>query len=100
MTNLTKIFSNFVSQATLQNFNDFPIIVKRKKELLKYLLDNGIETKLIQYVDCQKIFNDRFKNSDQMYENKVLCLANHVKINEKYIRLVTSLIEKFYKKKI
>lgn len=89
-----------INSPNFQNFNDFPIIVKRKKELLKYLLDNGIETKLIQYVDCQKIFNERFKNSDQMYENKVLCLANHVKINEKYIKLVASLIGKFYKKKI
>lgn len=87
-----------IKSPSFQNFNDFPIIVKRKKELLKYLLDNGIETKLIQYVDCQKIFNDGYKNTSQIFEDKILCLPNHVKINEKYIKFVTSLIEKFYKK--
>ena len=55
-----------IKSSSFQNFNDFPIIVKRKKELLKYLLDNGVETKLIQYVDCQKIFNNGYRNSSQM----------------------------------
>ena len=32
-----------INSPNFQNFNDFPIIVKRKK-LLKYLKDNGIET--------------------------------------------------------
>ena len=76
------------------------IIVKRKKELSRYLYDKGIETKLIQYVDCQKIFKNTKKNSVHVYENKILCLPNHIKINEKYIKFVTSSIANFYLKKI
>ena len=33
-----------------------------------------------------------------MYEDKILCLPNHVKIKKKYIKFVATLIEKFYKK--
>ena len=89
-----------VNSPSFQNFNDFPIIVKRKKELSRYLFDRGIETKLIQYVDCQKIFKNTRKNSVHVYENKILCLPNHIKINEKYIKFVTSSIANFYLKKI
>ena len=41
---------------SFQNFNEYPILVPNKDELINYLFDNGIETKIIQYVDCHKIF--------------------------------------------
>ena len=62
---------------TFQNFNDFPIIVKKKEKLVKFLFSRGIETKTIQYLDCQKIFKSKNSNINQNYEDKVLCLPNH-----------------------
>ena len=50
------------------------------------------------YFNCQKIFNNGYRNSSQMYEDKILCLPNHVKIKKKNIKFVATLIEKFYKK--
>ena len=89
-----------LNTSTFQNFNDFPIIVERKNELLKYLLSNGVETKFIQYVDCQKIFNNIKRSNKNFYENKILCLPNHIKIKENYINFIVYLISDFYKKKI
>ena len=45
-----------IMDVNFQNFNDYPIIVNRKNELVNFLFSKGVETKTIQYVDCQKIF--------------------------------------------
>ena len=64
-----------------------------------YLLDQDIETKAIQYVDCQKIFNNQNKMKLYEYQDKILCLPNHSKITKKYIDLIVYKIYNFYKKK-
>ena len=81
-----------------QNYNDFPIFVNKKKYLVNYLFSKGIETKTIQYVDCQKIFKS-YKNhkNSRNYENEIICLPNHKKITQKYINYVVSCIDMFYK---
>jgi len=80
-----------------QNFNDFPIIVDKKSELVNYLFSKGIETKTVQYVDCQKIFKSNKKNEKlNEYENKVLCLPNHKQISKKYIEYIVGHLRKFY----
>jgi len=81
-----------------QNYNDFPIFVNKKKYLVNYLFSKGIETKTIQYVDCQKIFKS-YKNhkNSRNYENEIICLPNHKKITRKYINYVVSCIDMFYK---
>jgi len=87
-----------MTEPNFQNFNDFPIIVKDKLKLSLYLLDHGIETKTIQYIDCHKIFYKKNQSLDN-YENKILCLPNHVKIKKKYIDYIVNKIYYFYKKK-
>ena len=86
-----------LKQPTFQNFNDFPIIIKNKKKLQDFLFKKGIETKKIQYIDCHKIFSNK-KNAKflQNYEDKVLCLPNHIKISKKYIEYIVSNIKFFY----
>lgn len=78
-----------------QNFNDFPIFVKNKKLLVKYLFSKGIETKTIQYVDCQKIFKYKKKNLKE-FENRILCLPNHRLISKKYIEFIVNSLNEFY----
>ena len=39
-----------------QNFVDFPILVKNRERLNKFLLNKGIETRLYYYKNCGKIF--------------------------------------------
>ena len=82
-----------------QNYNDYPIIVERKKALVNYLFSKGIETKTVQYVDCQKIFKSKKSNELKNYENKILCLPNHKLISKKYIMFIVNNLEKFYKNK-
>ena len=81
---------------TFQNFNDFPIVVKKKEKLVKFLFEKGIETKTIQYLDCQKIFKSKDSNINQNYEDKVLCLPNHKNIKKKYMDFVVKNLFKFY----
>ena len=88
-----------LKDSNFQNFNDYPIIVTNKKKLVMYLLDQDIETKAIQYVDCQKIFNNQNKMKLYEYQDKILCLPNHSKITKKYIDLIVYKIYNFYKKK-
>ncbi len=85
-----------IEDFNFQNFNDFPIITNQKKALVKYLLKKGIETKVIQYVDCEKIFSKRRKKTAQSYEEKVLCLPNHNKVSKKYIEYIVNNIKNFY----
>jgi dTDP-4-amino-4,6-dideoxygalactose transaminase len=79
-----------------QNFLDFPILVKNKHKLHEYLINNGIETKLIHYKDCRNIFLKR-KFKKKLYEQEIICLPNHKKITEKYVDLIIDKITDFYK---
>ena len=86
-----------IKEKTFQNFNEFPIIVNNKNKLKNYLFDMGIETKMIQYVDCEKIFKHKVKSKSlKNYENKILCLPNHKNISKKYIVYVVKCINDFY----
>ena len=67
--------------------------------LVNYLFTKGIETKTVQYVDCQKIFKSKKSNELKNYENKILCLPNHKLISKKYIMFIVNNLEKFYKNK-
>ena len=42
-----------------QNFLDFPILVKRKEDLNKFLLSHGIEIRLKHYYNCAKMFKKK-----------------------------------------
>jgi dTDP-4-amino-4,6-dideoxygalactose transaminase len=88
-----------IKEKTFQNFNDFPIIINNKNKLQDYLFDKGIETKMIQYVDCNKIFKSKSKYKTlENYENKILCLPNHKNISKEYIHYIVDCINFFYKK--
>lgn len=80
-----------------QNFNDFPILVNKKKELVDYLFSKGIEIKTIQYLDCHKIFkNKKLSKRLDNYEDRVLCLPNHKSIKREYIEYIVKHLVKFY----
>ena len=86
-----------IRNKTFQNFNEYPIIINDKNRLKDYLFDKGIETKMIQYVDCQKIFkNKNKKDTLDSFENKILCLPNHKNISKKYISYIVDNIKYFY----
>ena len=83
---------------SFQNYNDFPIKVKKKEKLVNYLFSKGIETKTVQYVDCQKIFKTKKSHTVlEEYENKILCLPNHRRISQKYIDYIVKCINTFYR---
>jgi dTDP-4-amino-4,6-dideoxygalactose transaminase len=86
-----------IKDFNFQNFIDYPILVKNKKKLNKYLLKKGIETRIIYYRNCSKVFNiDKAKTKNsEMYENEILCLPNHKKITRKYIDYIIEEISSF-----
>ena len=84
-----------------QNFLDFPILVKNKKSLNRYLLKNGIEIRYKHYYNCEKLFK---KNKDctnaERYENELICLPSHPKINFSYMEKVIYKINQYYTKSL
>jgi dTDP-4-amino-4,6-dideoxygalactose transaminase len=85
-----------LEDSNFQNFNDFPIFVNKKKELVNFLFNKGIETKTVQYVDCQRLFGNINDRMIEKYEKKVLCLPNHHKVTKKYIEYIVKNISIFY----
>ena len=91
-----------IKDKNFQNFNDYPVILKNKKikkPLVNYLLSKGIEIKTIQYSDCQKIFKGTNKYNLETYENRIICLPNHIKIKKDYIDYIIYNINNFFIKK-
>ena len=87
-----------IKDFNFQNLVDFPILVKDKKNLNKFLLNCGIETRTVYYKNCKKIFNIENKKSStaEKYENEIICLPNHRKISKKYIDYIVDAISNFY----
>ena len=85
-----------------QNLIDFPILVKNKKNLNKFLLNHGIETRTVYYRNCNKIFNKQKLQSSiaEKYENEIICLPNHKKITKKYIDYIVDTVSNFYSRKV
>ena len=87
-----------IKDFNFQNFIDFPILVKDKLKLNKFLLNNGIELRSIYYRNCSNIF--KLKNIKmpiaEKYENEIICLPNHKKIKKSYIIFIVNCIKEFY----
>ncbi len=82
-----------------QNFIDFPVLVNKRDDLNKYLLENGIEARVYYYKNCEKIFSKRkvrCKNANR-YDQELICFPNHKKICKDYIDYLTKKILIFYK---
>jgi dTDP-4-amino-4,6-dideoxygalactose transaminase len=86
-----------IKDFNFQNYLDFPIVVKDKKKLINFLLNKKIDTRVIHYKNCAKIFGDKklYANSD-ILENNLLCLPNHHKISKIYMEFIVERIKFFY----
>ena len=100
--NIKQITLLNISDFNYQNFIDFPILVKDRKKLNNFLLDNGIESRLYYYRNCEKIFHRTKKlicKNAERYENEIICLPNSKKITINYIDYIVKTISNFYSKK-
>tara|TARA_B100000787_G_C16199307_1_gene303717 strand:+ start:8855 stop:10096 length:1242 start_codon:yes stop_codon:yes gene_type:complete len=79
-----------------QNFLDFPIIVKHKKELIKYLFEKGLETREHFYENCENLINNNVTNNASYYEKSLLCLPSHKKIKKETMQKYLDEIKNFY----
>ena len=61
--NLSQIKTIKIYDFNYQNFIDFPILVKNRIALNKFLLINGIESRLYYYKNCEQFFNKNKKIS-------------------------------------
>ena len=88
-----------IKDFNFQNFIDFPILVKDKEKLNKFLLTKGIELRSIYYMNCSKLFKtkNKFPNAKK-YESEIICLPNHEKIKKEYILFIKNCIIDFYDK--
>ena len=85
------------SDENYQNFLDFPILVKKKENLNKFLLSHGIEVRMKHYYNCAKMFNNKSSNAvAEKYEKELICLPVHPKITPSYISFVAKKINQFY----
>ena len=88
-----------IEDFNFQNYLEFPIICKRKKELSAYLFKKGIETRFYYYKNCEEILlkKNYYKNKNcSQFENELLCLPSHDKIDKKKVLETCNYIEKFF----
>lgn len=94
--NLSQVNTLEIKDFNFQNFLDYPIIVEKKNELVNYLLEKGLETRIHFYSNCEhNIQNIQNKNS-QFYEENIICLPSHSKISHEKIMEYCSSISDFY----
>ena len=84
-----------IIDSSFQNFIDFPIIIKNKKKFINHMLNNNFEVRSYYYKDCKKIFNHLKKTKKSVFEKNLVCLPNHVKIDELYIRKLIQIIASY-----
>ena len=90
---ITQVKTIKLKVKSFQNFNEYPIFAQNKDKLINYLFDNGIETKIIQYVDCRKIFQNNSK------ENQVKILKTKLyvyQITKIYLKNILSILLELY----
>jgi len=88
-----------ISDKNYQNFLDFPLLVKSKKKLNRFLLNNNVEVRYKHYYNCEKLFRKtNYCINAERYENELICLPLHPKINFKYIDYAINKINQFYLK--
>ena len=79
-----------------QNFLDFPILVKQKKELIEYLFNNKIEIRSHFYSNCEKILDEKNCLNSEYFEKNIICLPSHPGISNKKIQEICKLINNFF----
>ena len=88
-----------IKDKNFQNYLDFPILVKDKIFLNKFLLSQGIEVRYKHYYNCEKLFRKtKICINAERYENELICLPLHSKINYPYIEYVIQKINQYYLK--
>jgi len=99
--NIKQVKLLMITDYNFQNFIDYPIIVNNKNDLNRYLLKKGIETRLLYYKDCTKLFDHKNtkNNTTEDLEKKIICLPNHSKVTKKYMFFLVNSIKQFYDKK-
>lgn len=90
-----------IKDKNFQNFLDFPLLVKNKDMLNKFLLSKGIEVRLKHYYNCEKLFlkKTRCLNAEK-YEKELICLPAHSRVNYFYIDYIIKNINRFYSKSL
>jgi dTDP-4-amino-4,6-dideoxygalactose transaminase len=72
-----------IKDKDFQNFLDFPILIHhKKKQLVNYLFNNGLEVRTHFYSNCERIFNNNLNNNSEIYENNIICLPSHSLISK------------------
>ena len=57
-----------IKDKDFQNFLDFPILIHhKKKQLVNYLFNNGLEVRTHFYSNCERIFNNNLNNNSETY---------------------------------
>ena len=79
-----------------QNFLDYPILIKNKKELVNYLMIKGLETRYHFYSNCEKNYNLNDCKNSELFEKELICLPSHSDITKDKIEYYCREINKFY----
>ena len=88
-----------IKDKDFQNFLDFPILIHhKKKKLVNYLFNNGLEVRTHFYSNCERVFNNNLNNNSETYENNIICLPSHSLISKDKILQYCKHIKLFFNK--
>ena len=86
-----------INDIYFQNFLDFPILIKNnlKDKLVNSLLDNGLETRVHFYPNCESLLNQNLNLNSKYFENNLICLPSHYDITEAKVKDYSNCINNF-----
>ena len=67
-------------------------MVKNKENFLNFMLNHKIELRSYYYQDCRRIF---YNEKSDKFEDNIVCLPNHKKIDKKYIIKIVNKINDY-----
>ena len=85
-----------INDFNYQNFLDYPILVKNKDDLVNFLLNRGLETRIHFYSNCEDVRDLVNNKNSQNFEDRIICLPSHSKISHNKINEYCSSISDFY----
>ena len=86
-----------IKDKNFQNYLDFPVLItEKKKELVNYLFDQGLEVRTHFYSNCEKYFNDNINNNSSFYEDNIICLPSHSLIAKEQVLEYCKYIKIFF----
>ncbi len=104
---LKPIIHPFINKKSFAVYQNYIVLAPKREDLMKYLLINGIETK-VHYpipIHKQEAYKDNYKNQKDLIETErqipnILSLPIYPELTNSQVKLTIDKINEFYKEKL